>query len=169
MEATGLCQGEFVAARHLTALHIRANQDPIHRPVERAQAFGMVTGSTRLAVSTQVRLQSNFGKQRSRAGSHRTESGPKFGLIQISIEARLRVGEETRVDRGHHRLLVATHASGFRKNRQHAALMTLRAVVVALAKFPTALDGYRPVATIGPEVIFEINIFRSFLAGLVAG
>src|SRR6266850_1017450 len=129
----------------------------------------MMTGSTRLAVSTQVRLQSYFGKQRGLVGSDRTESGSKFGRIQISIEARPRVGEETRVDRGHHRLLVATHASGFRENRQHAALMTLRAVVVALAKFPATLDGNRPVATIGPEVIFEVDIGRSFLAGLVAG
>ena len=66
--------------------------------------------------------------------------------------------QKTFVDHFNHWLFVTTDAAIDGKDWQNAALVALRTVVVAFAKFPTTLDGDRTTSTIGAIVVFEVDV-----------
>src|SRR5712691_9717112 len=91
--------------------------------------------------------------------SHRrAEPRPKLSGVKILIKARRKVLQKTFVDLFEHWFLVTAHAAVDGKDWQNAALVALRTVVVAFAEFPTTVDGYRTVATIGAVVVLEEGV-----------
>src|SRR5205814_3914688 len=66
----------------------------------------------------------------------RAESGAKLAPIQIPVKTRRAISHQAPVDGQHGRLLALSHAARRREDRQDAALVTARAVVIAIAEFP---------------------------------
>src|SRR6267142_104682 len=120
-----------------------------------------MTGATPYSLNSLLRINISRN-QLARAG--RAESRTQLARIQVFVKTRPAVLEEAFVDYAHCLLLIAADRAVDGKDRQDAALVTQRAVVVAIAQLPTSLDRNRTIAAKGPEIIFEVSVGRSVRA-----
>src|SRR5204863_7727527 len=97
--------------------------------------------------------------------SVRSQPGSELSGVQVPIKPRPPIIKKTFVDRLDKLLLFAAHAARHGKNRQDAALMAERAVVITFAEFPPSLDANRAIALKRSIVIFEIKVGSSFSGG----
>src|SRR5437016_3823018 len=93
------------------------------------------------------------------------QTGTQLARIQVLVKARPAVFEKAFIDDAHGLQLIATYGAVDRKDRQDAALVTQRAVVVPVSQVPTSLDRYRSIAAKCPEIIFEVSVGGSVRAG----
>src|SRR6266404_408093 len=142
----------------MAAFYVGANHNLLHRPVEIPEAFGPMANSA-IHRSPHNCLTEPVSKAPiTFRRVPRAESRAEFTLIQILIKPWRAIAPETPVDFFNRRMFARIHAALFRKDWEHSALVTSRAVVVAISQLPTALDADRTAASIGPEIILEVCI-----------
>src|SRR6267378_2211399 len=117
-----------------------------------------MTGATPYLINSLLHI--NMNRNRLARAGH-AEPGTQLARIQVLVKTRPAVFEEAFVDHAHCLLLISADGAADRKDRQDAALVTQRTVVVAIAQVPTSLDRDRTVPAKGPEIIFEVSVGRS--------
>src|SRR5580704_1209615 len=80
------------------------------------------------------------------------------GFVQVLVETRRSISPESLINLEDRLALGRNHAAVFRKDGQHSALVTPRAVVIAKSQLPAALQRDRAVPAICPIGILEIGI-----------
>src|SRR6185369_10626760 len=142
----------------MAAFYVGADHDLLHRPVEISEALGPMANNA-IHGSPHNCLAEPLSKALVPFNRvPRAESRSEFTLIEILVKPRRAISSETPVDFFNRRQLVRIYAALFRKDWEHAALVTSRTVIVAVSQLPTALDADRTAASIGPEIILEVCI-----------
>src|SRR5207253_914554 len=85
--------------------------------------------------------------------------------VKIFIKVRPRVIEKSLVHLLDQWQLIANNTTGNGKDWQDAALVTRRAVIVALTELPASLDSDSSVPHIRPKIIFKVNVRRRVRIG----